>query len=436
MGGALADRIGGINTLMMVFVVAAIALAGVSMAPTLTSALALFVIAMLALGTGNGAVFQLVPQRFASEIGIMTGLVGMAGGVGGFYLASSLGLAKQFSGSFSSGFLIFAGLAVLALAGMALVKGKWLRKLDQRRAHLSFPRGGALRRPVPTRGFPSMRNSLIVAAGLAAAGPACAQDIALKPLIDTRLRYEAVDQAGLATQTSDAVTARLRAGLQASGGPLSAIVEGEATLALVDGYYDGLHGAATRPLIADPQNIALYRAQIQYRTRAVALTAGRQRITLDDERFVGNVGFRQNAQTFDAVRLEWTGVAKLKLDVSYAWNVRTIWGVDGTGARPRSIGGGNIFGSLSYATPVGALTGFAYLVDQDEAAVQGYRLSSQSYGGRFAGSRALSKAAKLGYVLSYARQSDYRRNPNKLWRQLLACGCHAGREGAQVQCRL
>ncbi len=125
MGGALADRIGGINSLMMVFVVAAVALAGVSMAPTLGTALGLFVVAMLALGTGNGAVFQLVPQRFQEEIGIMTGLVGMAGGVGGFYLASSLGFAKQLTGSFSPGFLIFAGLALLALAGIALVKGKW-----------------------------------------------------------------------------------------------------------------------------------------------------------------------------------------------------------------------------------------------------------------------------------------------------------------------
>jgi len=124
-GGALADRIGGSKTLMIVYVVAALALAGVSQAPTLAAALGCFVVAMLALGAGNGAVFQLVPQRFQAEIGIMTGLVGFAGGVGGFYLASSLGLAKQFTGSFAPGFLIFAGLAILALAGIALVRGKW-----------------------------------------------------------------------------------------------------------------------------------------------------------------------------------------------------------------------------------------------------------------------------------------------------------------------
>jgi len=125
MGGALADAIGGVKALTMVFIVAALALAGVAFATTLPVALALFVVAMLALGTGNGSVFQLVPQRFQAEIGVMTGLVGMAGGVGGFYLASSLGLAKQFTGSFASGFLIFAGLATLALLGLMIVKTKW-----------------------------------------------------------------------------------------------------------------------------------------------------------------------------------------------------------------------------------------------------------------------------------------------------------------------
>ncbi|MEJ7933038.1 nitrate/nitrite transporter [Sphingobium sp. AN558] len=125
MGGALADKIGGVKTLTMVYLVAALALSGVAYASTLTGALGFFVLAMLALGTGNGSVFQLVPQRFGAEIGVMTGLVGMAGGIGGFYLASSLGIAKQLTGSFSSGFLIFAGLALIALLGLTLVKARW-----------------------------------------------------------------------------------------------------------------------------------------------------------------------------------------------------------------------------------------------------------------------------------------------------------------------
>jgi NNP family nitrate/nitrite transporter-like MFS transporter len=125
LGGALADAIGGVKALSAVFIVAALALAGVSAAPTVAVALGLFVVAMLALGAGNGSVFQLVPQRFQAEIGIMTGLVGMAGGIGGFYLASSLGLAKQLTGSFAPGFLIFAALSLVALAGITIVRGKW-----------------------------------------------------------------------------------------------------------------------------------------------------------------------------------------------------------------------------------------------------------------------------------------------------------------------
>jgi NNP family nitrate/nitrite transporter-like MFS transporter len=88
-------------------------------------ALAVFVPAMLSLGMGNGAVFQLVPQRFRKEIGVMTGLVGMAGGIGGFYLASSLGYSKQLTGTYQVGFLIFAGLAVAALLGLSGVKARW-----------------------------------------------------------------------------------------------------------------------------------------------------------------------------------------------------------------------------------------------------------------------------------------------------------------------
>ena len=124
-GGALADRIGGIRTLSAVYLVAAGALVGVSSAPTLAMSLGLFVVAMLALGTGNGAVFQLVPQRFRAELGVMTGLVGMAGGIGGFYLASSLGLARQLTGTYQPGFLIFAALAMVALLGLTAVKGGW-----------------------------------------------------------------------------------------------------------------------------------------------------------------------------------------------------------------------------------------------------------------------------------------------------------------------
>ena len=74
---------------------------------------------------GNGSVFQLVPQRFRREIGVMTGLVGMTGGVGGFWLASSLGSSEQLTGSYQAGLLVFAVLAVITLIGLTGIKTRW-----------------------------------------------------------------------------------------------------------------------------------------------------------------------------------------------------------------------------------------------------------------------------------------------------------------------
>ncbi len=131
-GGWLADKIGGIAALSVLNVVAAAMLILVSFGlPTLSMALAAFVVAMLALGTGNGAVFQLVPIRFGREIGVMTGLVGCAGGIGGFYLASSLGYSKQWTGSYQDGFLIFAALALIAFVGINIVKKHWRASFSQ-----------------------------------------------------------------------------------------------------------------------------------------------------------------------------------------------------------------------------------------------------------------------------------------------------------------
>lgn len=125
-GGALADRFGGVQTLTVVLAVAALAIGVVSIGlPSLYLALTVFIVGMLALGMGNGAVFQLAPQRFSGEMGLVTGLVGMTGGFGGFYLASSLGLSKQFTGSYQAGLLIFAGLALVALMGVSAARRRW-----------------------------------------------------------------------------------------------------------------------------------------------------------------------------------------------------------------------------------------------------------------------------------------------------------------------
>jgi NNP family nitrate/nitrite transporter-like MFS transporter len=125
-GGAVSDRFGGIRVLTMLYGVAVVAFVLASFGfAQLWLGLSILLVAMLALGMGNGAVFQLVPQRFRPEIGVMTGLVGMTGGIGGFYLASSLGFSRQITGSYQAGFLIFATLAALALAALTSVKRRW-----------------------------------------------------------------------------------------------------------------------------------------------------------------------------------------------------------------------------------------------------------------------------------------------------------------------
>ncbi len=126
LGGALADRFGGIRTLLGMYALAAICIAAVGFhLSSSVAALALFVSAMLGLGAGNGAVFQLVPQRFRKEIGVMTGLIGMAGGVGGFLLAAGLGAIKQNTGDYQLGLWLFASLGVVAWFGLHGVKRRW-----------------------------------------------------------------------------------------------------------------------------------------------------------------------------------------------------------------------------------------------------------------------------------------------------------------------
>lgn len=126
LGGTIADRIGGVRTLLIMYAAAAVLLLIMSFGqPTYQLALAIILPVMAALGMGNGAVFQLVPQRFRKEIGVMTGLVGMAGGIGGFYLAASLGYFKQNFGSYQIGLIIFSALAVLAMLGLTGVKTRW-----------------------------------------------------------------------------------------------------------------------------------------------------------------------------------------------------------------------------------------------------------------------------------------------------------------------
>jgi NNP family nitrate/nitrite transporter-like MFS transporter len=149
-GGWLADRFGGLKTLQVLFAIVALCYLSIAYLPqgpapaaemvtaakvggwTLSElptvawgAVLIFFVGAMALGMGNGSVFQLVPLRFRHEIGVMTGLVGAAGGVGGFFLAKALGWSKGMTGGFAAGFWLFAALAVVGLLGLLMVKTRW-----------------------------------------------------------------------------------------------------------------------------------------------------------------------------------------------------------------------------------------------------------------------------------------------------------------------
>jgi hypothetical protein len=246
-------------------------------------------------------------------------------------------------------------------------------------------------------------------------------ELTIDPIIDARLRWEHVDQP---TTEADAVTVRLRAGAEfkhASG--LSFLVEGEGTLAIGANYNAFPFAVANdqrRPqysVVADPDNVELNRLQLQYKSKAVTLTLGRQRINLDDQRWVGSVGWRQNEQTFDAVRGE-AKIGPVSLDGTYSISQRTIFGIDagrasdfaaGTGPRQAMDGDFVFLGAGAKLGPIQAKA-FAYLLDYDPVTFLRPN-SSQTYGARATASFTLAPKVKLNLAASYARQSDYGSNP-------------------------
>jgi len=124
-GGAISDRIGGIRSLHVYYTIACAALVLGGLINNLWLNVAAFFIACGSFGMGNGSVFQLLPQRFGKEIGLMTGLVGCGGGLGGFLLANMMGQSREHTGSYLGGLLVFASLCLLALVGLNLVKQRW-----------------------------------------------------------------------------------------------------------------------------------------------------------------------------------------------------------------------------------------------------------------------------------------------------------------------
>ena len=125
-GGSVADKMGGVKSLYLFYgAVALLVLLNATIQLPFAAAIFILFLIMANLGMANGAVFQLVPQRFGKDIGIMTGIIGAAGGIGGFLLIKTLGWSKGAFDGYSAGFFIFAAIVIVAISGISMVKTRW-----------------------------------------------------------------------------------------------------------------------------------------------------------------------------------------------------------------------------------------------------------------------------------------------------------------------
>jgi len=267
-----------------------------------------------------------------------------------------------------------------------------------------------------------MRNKLRLAAFAFSISAAAAHAGGLEPIggafgetkfiLDTRLRMEKVDQDGVAND-ADAVTLRMRLGFETGKAWNTALlVEGAGNVPIEDNYRPdpAVPTMTAYPVVADPENYVLNRLQLTNTSLpGTTITLGRQRLVLDDQRFVGNVGWRQNEQTFDALRVVNKSVKNLTLDATYLDRVNRVFGEDSPQGEYK---GDNVLLNASYQTSIGKDSGFGYLLKSDNIAgvPAAVRDSTSTYGVRFAGEKPINKV-KLAYSVSYATQSDYGDNP-------------------------
>lgn len=255
------------------------------------------------------------------------------------------------------------------------------------------------------------RTALLVALALCSASaqaqwlaPARSAARESKPIIDLRLRSESVEQAGMA-HDANANTLRGRFGFETGKAwNTSFLAEADLLWSYGGDYNSTTNGHTAWPVVADPRTHEINRLQLTNTSLpGTTLVLGRQRVVLDDQRFVANVGWRQNEQTFDAVRVTNRSIANLTVDVAYLGRVNRVFG------RESLVGyydGDNYIANVAYQTPVGKLTGFAYLLDFDQAPTD----SSRTAGLRFAGERVVRRV-KLAYSTSWATQEERANNP-------------------------
>lgn len=230
-------------------------------------------------------------------------------------------------------------------------------------------------------------------------------DTTARIILETRLRSETVDQQGFPDQ-AHALTLRTRLGWRSPlAHGLQWLVEGEG-VAVLDGRYSApVDPAPGRPAVADGETVELNRVQMRWIARPdTEVTIGRQRLTMGNSRFVGNAGWRQNEQTFDAVRMTTTALKPVTLTWVYADRVQRPLGHE----HAQGVWRGDIhLLQVEGHTPVGQLTGFGLIIDLDNAPAQ----SSTTVGVRLAGTRPIAGALSLTWAGEYAVQTDAGANP-------------------------
>jgi hypothetical protein len=228
--------------------------------------------------------------------------------------------------------------------------------------------------------------------------------ITSRPILDMRLRSERVNQQAM-QEGATAVTLRGRVGFETgSAWHTSLLVDADLIWALDSDYNSTINGKTQFPVVADPEGSEINRLQIMNTAIPdTKVVLGRQRIVLDDQRFVGNVGWRQNEQTFDALRIINGSVRNFTMDVAYISQVNRVFSSESPVGR---YTGDTYIVNGTLKTGIGNLTGFVYLLALEEAPTD----SSRTVGLRLTGEHAAG-AAKLAYMLSYASQQEYAANP-------------------------
>lgn len=223
------------------------------------------------------------------------------------------------------------------------------------------------------------------------------------PLLNLRLRSETVGQDGYADD-AEAVTLRSRLGFETGQAwDTSLLAEANLMWALDQRYNSSINHETRYPTVADPEDASLDRLQLRNRSLPdTSVTVGRQRINLDDQRFIGSVDFRQNEQTFDSARIVNKSIPAVTVDLTYLDRVNRIYGTRSPVGR---YTGDSYLANVGYDTPLGKLTAFGYFLAFD----QDHPDSTRTVGVRFAGAKALD-GWTLNYLGSYADQKPYAQN--------------------------